>query len=379
MDKIAAPSAKSAAKSSSASAASSVSKRRREKSAPDSDIELVEVVEDSSEKQSRKLQPRKSSDSDCWIVKRPATDFNFASLKNCFDEADEVSASSSSATALAICDWQQELALPVGTVDDTAAQIVEAEFGDAAVPGSASSAQSAALLDVPSAPGFSCPKLADAHSALVPRTLDRPQGALGSIRVVAETAPAGPCHASKMSIAATYPDMPAAGNMSLAAMYGATPAPNAVVAPTPAEYKTYNAERKAMKGKFSKKQAAKEREKAKKLKAKEREKAKKLKAKEKAKAKTSKGCGKAKATAKATAKASNFVERSLDDPLSLYLKWDGKDPLKKTMIERVRSKGWHATYDRCQENGDTREVCLQQAREGGRALIERFLRYFPNA
>lgn len=299
--------------SSSTPSSSKSSASRAKKTTPDSDVEIIEHQQAPIRRQ---LQQRKTSDSDCWVVSKEPVSFDFSALTDIFNEDHE---------KLAICD---ELALPVDTVNDAAAESREQADED----------------DFPAVDVIMIPSVPSISAAVVVPPIP--------------AVPAARTH--NTPIDEIYKTMPKAGGMTLEAIY-ATQGVDAVVGPSPREYLQRNAERK---------------DKSKKKKGKKPKAKKKAKAKRKKKQKTVN-------KTKVQSASSAVVEArrqglSPTDPITFYLSWDGIAPTKSIMKERVRSKGWHLEFDRRSANGEPREVCIEKARESGRECIRRWLEHFPD-
>jgi len=294
------------------------------------------------------LQQRKTSDSDCWVVSKEPVSFDFSALTDIFNEDHE---------KLAICD---ELALPVDTVNDAAAesreQADEDDFPAVDVSMIPSVPSISAAVVVPSIPAV--PEDGDDFPA---DFIMIPSFPSISAAVVVPPIPAVPAaRTHNTPIDEIYKTMPKAGGMTLEAIY-ATQGVDAVVGPSPREYLQRNAERK---------------DKSKKKKGKKPKAKKKAKAKRKKKQKTVN-------KTKVRSASSAVVEArrqglSPTDPITFYLSWDGIAPTKSIMKERVRSKGWHLEFARRSANGEHREVCIEKARESGRECIRRWLEHFPD-
>ena len=361
--------------SSSTPSSSKSSASRAKKTTPDSDVEIIEHQQAPIRRQ---LQQRKTSDSDCWVVSKEPVSFDFSALTDIFNEDHE---------KLAICD---ELALPVDTVNDAAAesreQADEDDFPAVDVIMIPSVPSISAAVVVPSIPAV--PEDGDDFPAdfiMIPSSISAavvvpsipavpedgddfpadfimiPSFPSISAAVVVPPIPAVPAaRTHNTPIDEIYKTMPKAGGMTLEAIY-ATQGVDAVVGPSPREYLQRNAERK---------------DKSKKKKGKKPKAKKKAKAKRKKKQKTVN-------KTKVQSASSAVVEArrqglSPTDPITFYLSWDGIAPTKSIMKERVRSKGWHLEFDRRSANGEPREVCIEKARESGRECIRRWLEHFPD-
>ena len=244
LDKIIISSSAKPASSTSTASSSKLSASRKPKA--DSDCE---IITDEKAPCRRKLQQRKTSDSDCWVVSKDPVSFDFSALTDIFNEDHE---------KLAICD---ELALPVDTVNDAAAASREQEDGDDFP---------ADVIMIPSVPSISAAVVVPSIPAAPEDGDDFPADFIMipsfpsiSAAVVVPSIPAVPsARTHNTPIDEIYKTMPKAGGMTLEAIY-ATQGVDAVVAPSPREYLQRNAERKdKSKKKKDKKPKAKKKVKA---------------------------------------------------------------------------------------------------------------------